>query len=58
MSGETWHGLVRRIAQEYEQPEPTVDDAEFILWERTAFPFAKPDHVERQVRDYFEGARP
>lgn len=24
------------------------------LWERTAFPFADAEHVERQVREYFD----
>lgn len=56
MASETWGDMVRRVAAEYDLPEPGEGEIHFILWEWTAFPFAEPDHVEEQVREYMEPA--
>lgn len=52
MSDKTWSEMVRRIAAVYDAPELTDDEVEFILWERTAFPFDTPDRIEQQVREF------
>ena len=57
-AGETWTEMVRRVSEEYGLGPPSDDEADFVLWEKTAFPFAPPDHVERQVREFMERAVP
>lgn len=53
-SEETWIGMVRRIAQLTGRPVPDDELASSILWNRTAFPFAPPDHIEGQLYEFFD----
>jgi hypothetical protein len=39
------------IAREY-FPEASIDELEFILWERTAYPFAPVDDLRDQLARY------
>lgn len=43
-SGPTWGDVVREVF-----PEASDAQAEYLLWERTAFPFADVDHVRQQL---------
>lgn len=43
--GATWLDLVHEYF-----PDATDEYADFLLWERTAFPFASPAHVRMQLR--------
>ena len=52
MAGKTWRDLVRDHI-----PSATDKEADFILWEHTAFPMADKDYVERQISAYAEATR-
>ena len=47
----TWGEFVRTL-----WPGARLDFAEWVLWERTAFPFAKPDTVKQQMREFKEAS--
>jgi len=42
-----WLELVRKYF-----PDATDDEADYILWEFTAFPFAPAEHIEKQIAKY------
>ena len=43
----TWFDLVHEVF-----PDASKEEADFLLWERTAFPFAPPGHISKQLRAY------
>lgn len=49
----SWQRWVTWCAVEHGHREPTTEEIDFILWERTAFPMAGADHVKKQVHEYF-----
>jgi hypothetical protein len=40
-----------RIACEFDRPDITDDELEWLLWERTAYPTSSWAHVATQLRD-------
>ena len=54
MSDRTWADMVHRVADEYGVGPLDEGDIDFVLWEKTEFPFADAEYVERQVRKFFE----
>jgi len=51
-AGKTWRDLVRDHI-----PTATDEEADYILWEHTAFPMADQDYVNRQIESYAEAAK-
>ena len=45
--GMTWLDLVRKYF-----PDATDQEADYILWEQTAFPFAGNEYIEMQIKKY------
>jgi hypothetical protein len=43
----TWLDLVRKYF-----PDATDEEADYILWGQTAFPFAGGKHIEMQIKKY------
>lgn len=43
----TWLDLVRKYF-----PDVTDQAANYILWEKTAFPLASVEHVEKQLQEH------
>ena len=43
----TWIDLVRKHI-----PDVTEEQADFILWEKTAFPLASVEVVEKQIQEH------
>lgn len=43
----TWLDLVRKYF-----PDATDEEADYILWEHTAFPFAGIEYIEMQIKKY------
>lgn len=43
----TWRDLVRKYF-----PNASDEECDFILWNRTAFPFASVDIIEKQIKEY------
>lgn len=41
----TWNDLVRKYF-----PNANDEECEFILWERTAYPFANVEEVEKELQ--------
>ena len=55
---ETGLDMVRRVAAECQwEPVPSDEEADYLLWNKTAFPFAPADHLEAQLRDLFTATR-
>lgn len=50
----TWHDMVRLVATAHHRHNLTDEQIEWLLWERTAFPFADPAYVLRQIDGFFE----
>ncbi|MCP4392671.1 MAG: hypothetical protein GY804_00095 [Alphaproteobacteria bacterium] len=36
------------------EPDLTDEECDFILWEKTAFPFCDMETVEGQLKDFFD----
>lgn len=51
--GLTWADWVRLVAAEHGVHDLSEDDIDVLLWERTAFPVAGPDHVRPQLAQLF-----
>ena len=49
----TWIELVRQVAAEHRVKNVSDEQADFILWECTAFPFAGVDYTRQQIHTYF-----
>ena len=45
----TWNDLVRKYF-----PDADDETCDFILWEKTAFPCADAEHVEKQIKELSE----
>ncbi|WP_433956968.1 hypothetical protein [Cytobacillus horneckiae] len=45
--GLTWNDLVRKY-----MPNASDSVCNFILWEKTAFPLASPEYIERQIENH------
>lgn len=43
----TWIDLVRKYF-----PNATDEEADFILWEKTCFPFGNVSQVEKQIKEF------
>lgn len=43
----TWIELVRKYFT-----DATDEEADYILWEKTAFPFASAEHIEKQIAKF------
>lgn len=52
----TWLDLVRAVASSHGALDISDTDADYVLWEYTAFPLASADYVARQLDRYFAGA--
>ena len=44
-----WYGVIREVF-----PEATMDESDYLLWNRTAYPFfgADVEHCLKQLREY------
>lgn len=47
MKRNTWAHEIRKVF-----PKATGDFCEYVLWERTAYPFANAAHIKRQIREF------
>ncbi len=45
----SFEDLIRKF-----QPDLTDEECDFILWDKTGFPFADMETVERQLKDFFD----
>lgn len=52
LEGESWVDWVQRTGEAYGQTL-TTNEVDFILWDRTDFPFASESRIEEQVHDFF-----
>lgn len=53
MAEMSWRDLTRAIAREHGKENLTDDEVDLVLWEKTAYPFARIAYTAVQIDDYF-----